>query len=177
MVTYIYATSFVIGLLWLIVQVFFGGDAEIGADLDADGALDMGDGHVTPLKGIVIAPTLAIFGLVGWSATSMGLFGPAGNGSLAIGAGLLGGWVMAKLMAFLVKSQSNGAERQSDFVGVEGELTTACSAEATGEIMFTTPGGIRQMSAKPADPDAAISKGTRVVIRRIVGGVAYVDPA
>lgn len=163
-----YLTCLTIGGVWLAAQLFLTGDLE-GDALDSE--------VVSPFKPVVLATTLALFGAIGTVLSWQGWFSPATELALSTGSGVAGGWLIYKALQFLVRSQANATQRIDDFVGLLGELTVTCSDKATGEVYFTGPGGVvHQYSARPNLDGQVLEKGTKVIIRRISGNIAYVDP-
>jgi membrane protein implicated in regulation of membrane protease activity len=62
-----------------------------------------------------------------------------------------------------------------DMVGVLGKVSGEIRPTGTGEIIFSQAGSRRAAPARSED-DAAIAKGTEVVVTRYERGIAYVRP-
>lgn len=180
---WIYLPAMVVGLGWLLLQNFFGG--EVGGD--AGGAGEMGEfgdagvsGHgdatvISPFKPVVLATTLAVFGVMGSLLTWTGVLQPLLVALAATVTSLGAGGLVFRVLVLLARAQANATESAAEFVGLEGELTLGCSDQNLGEVVFDTGRSIQQFSARPYHPGQSIPKGSRVIIRRVSGGIAYVE--
>lgn len=178
---WVYIPAMVLGLGWLLLQNFADadGDHHPGADHHPDAGDHPEAGHggtyISPLKPVVLATTLAIFGASGSLLTWAGALQPVLVALVAVVLALLAGWLVFRVLVFLARAQSSATEAAAEFVGLEGELTVGCSDRSLGEVVFDTGRSIQQFSARPYRPGETLPRGTRVVIRRIAGNVAYVE--
>ncbi|MFO7173415.1 MAG: NfeD family protein [Bacillota bacterium] len=179
---WVYIPTMVLGLGWLLLQNFAGGDGDHhpdAGDLSPEAAdhPEAGDGgtYVSPLKPVVLATTLAIFGASGSLLTWARALQPVLVALVAVALSFLAGWLVFRVLVFLARAQSSATEAAAEFIGLEGELTVGCSDQSLGEVVFDTGRSIQQFSARPYRPGETLPRGTRVVIRRIAGSVAYVE--
>ncbi len=164
----LYIVSFIAGLLIGVAVMLFGIERRTHA-----GELDAG---VTSRRWIPLAAAFAVgFGVAGYSLSRT--LSPLGAlvASLAIGIGATGlvRWLIAK-------SESMPVEHDVDderYV-LQGHVARVVSSIASGQegrISFDFGEEHRTLRARSLD-DVAVAEGTEVVIERIEGDLAYVEP-
>lgn len=162
----LYIASFIAGLLIGVAVMLFGIERRAGA----------GDAGVSSRRWIPLAAAFAAgFGVAGYSLSRA--LPPAG----ALVASLAIGTVTAGLVRWLVaKSESMPVEHDVDderYV-LQGHVARVISSIASGQegrISFDYGNERRTLRARSLD-DVAVDEGTEVVIERIEGDLAYVEP-
>ncbi len=183
----IYLACLVIGLgyaLWTgLLGSHVGGDHGVAGDhgefldFDADHGAHSGEVHFTPLSPMVIATFLGAFGglgVVGHYALALVWWRSL---LLAISSGV----IIAGVFYYVVKSlysvtQASSEAHVNELIGESAEVTVEIVPGGTGEITYSALGSRYQSPARAEDAQAAIPRGSRVVIRRIEGGVYFVSP-
>lgn len=166
----IYIGCLTFGLFYALFAIFFGDHGGIDShDIDHGGT----DG-ISPLKPIVIATFITLFGG----------FGIIGNFISSLAAifvfllAVLAGFVGAALIFYTVvvpmyKCQSNSVVSNENVKNVSGNVITPISSDGLGEISYTV-GDIRYTSPAKSLSEEEIEKGTDVVIVDIKDNVASV---
>lgn len=169
----VYAGIVIISFLFALVSLL---GAEIGESLDV--ALDV-DGD-SGFDFISVSPfSLAMFG------TAFGMVGlitrvwyemePIPSLLWATGLGFVIGAVAQALFLYVLSpSRSSHYSLQTDALAREAEVITSIPEGGLGEIAFNNVSGRVKLAARSSDGEK-ISYGEVVVIKRIVGRVAYVD--
>lgn len=172
----IYFALVVAGLIFAIGTLIlgqFGGDGDAG--VDSDGDADIGSiGDLRIFSPITMATFVTVFGATGLVAT-VG-FGVDGRTSLIIAfvfAAVISLVVALVYGRILLVMQGSTDIRQSDMVGMVGQVTTPIPANGLGEVLFEISGerGIRPARAVN---NVAIGRGATVVVEEVVGGVLVV---
>lgn len=172
-----------LGFLLVIIGIFFGftdADMETGggdADIDAggDGEVDVGGG-LSLLSMTGMGSVLAGFGVVGYSATAMGL-----PPWLAVGPGLAGSWVLFRVTAWmrrmLVKHLDTGtAAGEQDLVYQPATVTIPIPASGPGRGQVLVRKGDRTFYVSAiSDLTRELNVGEQVVITESREGVYVVD--
>lgn len=171
----VYAGIVIVSFLFALVSLL---GAEIGETLDV--AFDV-DGD-TGFDFINVSPfALAMFG------TAFGMVGlitrvwydmePIPSLLWAVGLGaVIGGAAQAVFIYVLSPSRSSHYRLQNDAIGRDAEVITTIPEDGLGEIAFNNVSGRVKLAAR-SSAGGAIPYGNVVVIKRIVGRVAYVQPA
>ncbi len=145
-----------------------------GTGLDTGASIDHPGVKVPSLSPITIASFITAFGAFGLIA--LGLFDTTARTSLIWAA--IGGLIIAIIAHFafgyfLIAPQGSSEVRLEELSGSEAEVITPIAADSVGEIAFVAQGGRVTYTAKSVD-NRPISRGTTVIIEKIVGGVARV---
>lgn len=157
-----------------------GHGGEFDLDLDTDFNLhghsgDSIDG-LSPISPLTIATFITAFGATGLVTTN--LFSVSDRGSILWAT--LGG-VLFSIMTYLgftyllIKPQGSSEVRISEMAGTQAEVLTPIPADGLGEIAFVAQGGRVTFSARSLHK-TDISRGMTVLITRVVGSVAFVEP-
>lgn len=159
---------FLFGLLFAVL-VMVVGDLGIEADGDGDGLL--------PINLGVVLAFLGWFGGVGFLARNAAEWPLAVALVVAVGGGLVGAFVVAKVMALLV-SPKGAVLDPADYrlPGTIARVTSSIRAGGVGEIVYEQA-GVRQVSAARAAVGQAIPRGTEVVLIEATAGTALVEPS
>jgi len=131
---------------------------------------------IPSLSPIPIASFITAFGAFG--LISMGLFEASSRISLVWA--IIGGLIIAAIAHFafgyfLIAPQGSSEVHLRDLIGTPAEVITPIPADSVGEVAFVAQGGRLTYTAKSLQ-GVAIPRGTTVVIKNIIGGVAVVDP-
>jgi len=131
-------------------------------------------GHISWLNASTAMAFLAWFGGAGYILTRASHLVAAACLGLAILAGLSAGWLVFTFMLKLTRkndSRLNDADYRLE--GAVGSISIPIRNGGTGEVIFSL-GGVRRSLGARCDSDAAIEKGSEVVIERCEKGIAYV---
>jgi len=155
-----------------------GHDIGLGHDIHVEtgASVDHPTVNVPTLSPITVASFVTAFGAFGLIST--GLFDASTRGSLIWA--MIGGGVVAVIAHFafgyfLIGPQGSSEVRLEDLAGIEAEVITPIPADSVGEIAFVAQGGRVTYTAKSAD-NVPISRGTIVLIEKVIGGIATVRP-
>lgn len=184
----IYQGFFWFGVLYAVAAFLLGhlgthGGTE-GLDGGADGALDM-DGpfpdnlealHPSPLKPIVIATFLIVFGGTGMIGEIYGLGYFAALG-LAVALGTAVAWIIFRgVVVPLYRLQNTSAATQDQLIGLEALVTTPIYENGFGTISYRYKDNIYNAPAKSLT-GRYIPQGQRTAIVRIEGKAFIVHVA
>ena len=180
----------VIQFLMMIIGIGGFEDADVPADSpDADmgggnadsGDADVDDGSMISLARFlsfrVIVAVSAFFGVIGLWADSAKLH-PMIGFSLALTGGLIAGAIVAFILGFFNRLQSNGNVHLESAIGKTATVYVSIPANKsnTGKIQLSIQGRIDEMEAMT--PGAALSPGMTVIVKDVVDGrIAIVEPA
>jgi hypothetical protein len=89
-----------------------------------------------------------------------------------IGAASVVFWFLAKV---LMSREAALDPADYDMVGVLGKLSIPIRRGGTGELIYSQE-GTRRVTAARSEDDAAIAKGSEVMVTRYEKGIAYVRP-
>ena len=162
----VYLLAFISGLLVAVRVMLF------GIERQRDGA----PRAVRDLRAAepLVAGFAVGFGLAGYLASR--IVSPPGA---VIAAVLVGALSVAVFRWLVVKSASAAAQDVEDerfaLQGHVAQVVSEIAARSEGLISFETAGGRRVLRARSLD-DGAVEKGTEVVIERIEGDLAFVEP-
>lgn len=129
-----------------------------------------------------------LFAWVSISALSFGatLFGLSGLITVWVGVPSLVGVLIAlvfaalgvafhnSLFGWLRRTEASSEVKNQDLVGATGLVVLAVSAVRRGQIVVEAAGRRLRMSAMPATREGRLSKGDRVTIVKMDGGVALI---
>lgn len=163
--------SFLFGILFTVGSLVLG-----FADLHAD-SNGHGDG---PFHGVLNVSTilafLTWFGGVGYLFRNGAGWAAGLSLLLGVAGGVAGAAVIAWFLRTMVRSDVGTLDPQDfDRVGVLARVTSGIRSGGTGEIVFEQ-GGSRIVTSARTDAEAAVARGTEVVILRVERGVAIVAP-
>ncbi len=182
----LYIVLLILGLIYALFLLFtghLGMDMDAGGDVDVGGHFDLG-GHdgstehaLSPISPLTIATFVTAFGAVGLISKTM--FDVSDRGSLVWAS--LGGIAFSAItyIGFLylfIKPQGSSEVRIADLAGQIGEIITPIPKGGLGEIALVAQGGRVTFSARSRTGEG-IGRGTPVKVVRILGGVAFVEPA
>ena len=119
---------------------------------------------------------LAWFGGMGYLLTTRGHLGRLVVLALATVTGLAGALILfGVLTKVLLRHERFLESADFEMVGVLGRVTVTIRPEGTGEIVYSQAGTRRSCGAR-SESDAAILRGTEVIVTRYERGIAYVRP-
>jgi hypothetical protein len=148
------------------------GDAfDFGADVDADTGIDFI--NISPFALAMFGTTFGLVGLITRLWLEMDAV-PSIIWSTILGA-LIGGAAQAFFIYVLSPSRSSHFNLTTDAIGREAEVITTIPAGGVGEIAFNNVSGRVKLGARAAG-DKSIPYGSVVIVKRVVGRVAFVDP-
>ena len=134
-------------------------------------------GDISPLNFGTVAAFFTWFGGTGYLIARFSSFWFLIGLGLACASGLIGATVMFYFLAkVLIQKDEDLNPADYDMVGVLGKVSGEIRPTGTGEIIFSQAGSRRAAPARSEEGDAAIAKGTEVVVTRYERGVAYVRP-
>ncbi len=140
----------------------------------AGGALAQGSGNVSWFNASTVMAFLAWFGGTGYLLTTHSSLVAIACLSIAMVAGLAGGWIVYRFMFRLL--QNRDAEMNAwdyRYEGSVGKVSVTIPANGTGEVIFEQH-GVRRSAGARSDEGSALEKGAEVVISRYEKGIAYV---
>lgn len=156
-------------------------DADLGGGNADSGGADVDDGSMISLARFlsfrVIVAVSAFFGVIGLWADSAKLH-PMIGFSLALTGGLIAGAIVAFILGFFNRLQSNGNVHLESAIGKTATVYVSIPANKsnTGKIQLSIQGRIDEMEAMT--PGAALSPGMTVIVKDVVDGrIAIVEPA
>jgi hypothetical protein len=171
----VYAGIVVISFLYALVSLL---GAEVGDALDFDLDVDTDTGvdftSISPFSLAMFGTTFGLVGLITRLWLDMNAI-PSILWSAGLGL-VIGGLAQALFIYVLSPSRSSHFNLTDDAIGREAEVITTIPAGGVGEIAFNNVSGRVKLGARAADGQA-IPYGTVVVVRRIVGRVAFVHPS
>jgi hypothetical protein len=131
-------------------------------------------GGVSPFNFVTFTAFLAWFGGTGFLLTRYSSVWFAAGLAIALGVGLLGGYIIYVFMARVLMSPDAVLD-PADFrmEGVLGYLSNPIREGGTGELIYAQ-GGTRRTCGARSDEGVAIAKGTEVIVTRYERGLAYV---
>ena len=165
---YIFGAITLVGVLYFVYSIVFGGATE--ADVDVHFGGDAGDGD-SEFGLTIIAAFLAAFGafdLLGTlSAWSLPL-----TLAVAVAAGLLIGRGALALLRWVVRQQSTNVTGSDELIGASGRVTIDAPAGTTAQVIIED-GYVTQYAAREVD-NHALSRGDHVDVVNIENGTLYV---
>jgi hypothetical protein len=141
----------------------------------AKGGVAKGGVHLSRFNALTVMAFLAWFGGTGYLLTKHSTLVAAASLSIAVAAGLTGGWIVFRFMARLLQT-SGGQMNDWDYrhEGSVGKVSISIPAGGTGEVIFEQH-GVRRSAGARSDDGTALEKGAEVVISRYEKGIAYVS--
>jgi len=179
---------FLAGMVFTLVSLLFGGDAD--SDFDADHGdfdhdVDHGHGVGHGDSGGADSHGPGFLSIRGASLMMVGFGGVAyivqhlfGKVLLASVAGAMSGWVFAfaclAMFRVFLRQQATSGVTAAEIVGSLGVVTTSIPPGKPGEVMLSVSG--RQMNKMAtSELDEAIPSGARVKVDRYFGGTVIVS--
>jgi membrane protein implicated in regulation of membrane protease activity len=166
--TAVYLGAFILGLLITVAIMLFGIERRPTSAMAAsESAMRMS------------LPVVAAFA-VGFGAGGYSLSRPLAPGSAllaaianGLAAGVLTRWLVAKSAAMPVEHDID--DERYVLQGHVAKVVSSISAGSEGRISFEVGSEQRTLRARSLD-DASVGEGTEVIIERIEGDLAYVEP-
>ena len=138
------------------------------------GGATKGGAHLSWFNASTVMAFLAWFGGTGYLLTKHSNFVAIVSLSIAVGAGLAGGWIVYRFMYRLLQNrEAEMNEWDYRHEGSVGKVSMTIPADGTGEVIFEQH-GVRRSAGARSDDGSAIQKGAEVVISRYEKGIAYV---
>jgi membrane protein implicated in regulation of membrane protease activity len=148
------------------------GDAfDLGLDVDSDTGIDFI--NISPFAMAMFGTTFGLVGLITRLWFEMDAI-PSIIWAAVLGL-VIGGAAQAFFIYVLSPSRSSHYNLSADAIGREAEVITTIPAGGVGEIAFNNVSGRVKLGARATD-NQAIPFGTVVIIKRVVGRVAFVHP-
>jgi membrane protein implicated in regulation of membrane protease activity len=172
----IYVAIGAFGFLFLMVLLFFGGDA--GDHDPGDHDLTHGDtdhGGPSVFSARIMAAFLTAFGVGGVVGRYYNLSHPASS-AVGIVAGLIMAGLVYQFAKVLYSQQASSEIRTSTLVGRSAEVSVAIPPGGVGQVTLTV-GGERTEQIARALGGEAVPRGTEVVITGLRGDSVIVTPA
>jgi membrane protein implicated in regulation of membrane protease activity len=175
--TVLFLASFIGGLLLAVGVMLFGVErpARAGGGSVLSGAAP---GRPRVRASVpVLAGFLIVFGVLGYLVVRIGNPGAWQPGGIAlaggVGAALLTRWIVAKSAAIVPEFDID--DERYVLQGHIARVVAPIASGDEGKISFQLGTGTRMLRARGVD-DTALAAGTEVVIERIEGEVAFVEP-
>lgn len=174
-----FLACFVFGLLFTLLSLVLGA-VHVGAGHHfghGHGAHGEAHGDQLPLlNASSLIGGLTWFGATGYLLTRLGNWAlpVAILGAVAIGA--LGWYLVARYLALVLKGEVEMDPADYRLEGTVGQVSVGIPAGGTGEIIFPKAGSMRSEAARATLQNAAIPRGTEVVITNYADGFATVQP-
>ncbi|NLW49485.1 MAG: hypothetical protein GXY85_01400 [Candidatus Brocadiaceae bacterium] len=154
-----------------------GGDADVDLDLDVDADFDVevdaeaGAGEALAdssaffrmLSVQSVTAFIMMFGLVGLTLRKEAAWGPALSIVGALLAGAASFWLIARLVALLLRLQSSGNVRLSNAIGLQGSVYLTIPRAGVGQIQAVVQQRLTHVDAVARDGEP-IATGERVTI-------------
>lgn len=192
----IFLICFGVGTLWALVSLMLGGlhfghgghghvghhtaGSHAAAGHHAGGGESAsGSGHHLPgwlmslLNPSCIAVFLAWFGGVGYLLSKYDGLLLWINLAIACAFGLVGAWILARFLGWLMKHEQVMNPADYDMVGVLGRVSSTIRADGVGEVIYLHEGARRLLCAK-SESGEAIPRGDEVIVTHFHKGIAYV---
>jgi membrane protein implicated in regulation of membrane protease activity len=141
-----------------------------------------GHGHggsgldISPFNPVTLAAFLAWFGGTGYLLTRFWSVWFVMGFGIALLSGLAGaGCIFLFLSKVLTSRGENLDPEDYEMVGVLGRISVPIRETGTGEIIYSQ-GGTRRTCGARSEDQAAIAKGSEVLVTRYEKGIAYVRP-
>jgi hypothetical protein len=131
-------------------------------------------GQVSPLNFVSLAAFLAWFGGTGYLLTRFWTIWFAMGLGIALLSGVVGAGIIYLFLSKVLMSEEEDLD-PADFemTGVLGRTSVSIRPGGTGEIIFSQAGTRKTCGAR-AEDEAAIAKGSEVIVTRYEKGIAYV---
>ncbi|MGB3717655.1 MAG: hypothetical protein WA996_24790 [Candidatus Promineifilaceae bacterium] len=174
MLDVVYAGIVVLSFIFAFLSLIGAGlDQVIDFDLDADGEGPFDLVGISPFSAAVFGSAFGLTGLITHVWLEMESI-PSVLWATGVGI-VFGGLAQAFFLYVLSPSKSSHFSLERDAVGREAEVTVTIPSEGQGQIAFTIVSGRARLGARSGD-GKEIRTGSLVVIKKIVGRVAIVEP-
>ena len=120
-----------------------------------------------------LAVFLAWFGGTGYLLTKYSGLLLWLNLALAAAFGLVGAYILAWFLGWLMKNERVMNPADYDVVGVLGRVSSTIRADGVGEVIYLHEGSRRLLCAK-SESGVAIARGEEVIVTHFEKGIAYV---
>jgi len=177
-----YLICFGVGALWAVVSLLLGG-LHFGHFGHAHGGAKLmpGNAHGHHLPGWVasilnpscLAVFLAWFGGAAYLLTKYSGLLLWVNLALASAFGLVGAWILAWFLRWLMKHERVMNPADYEMVGVLGRVSSTIRADGVGEVIYLHEGARRLFSAK-SETGEPIPRGEEVIVTHFEKGIALV---
>jgi len=166
--TAVYLGAFILGLLIAVAIMLF------GIERRAKSALVSSESAIRTSLPLLAAFAIG-FGAAGYSLSRIMSAGSAFLAAVAIGlaAGSLMRWIVAKSASMPVEHDVD--DERYVLQGHVARVVSSINAGSEGRISFDVGSEQRTLRARSLD-DASVDEGTEVIIERIEGDLAYVEP-
>lgn len=171
----VYAAIAVLSFLYAVIALV---GAEVGDaldfDIDTEGDTGIDFIDVSPFALAMFGSTFGLVGLL----TRLWLDMETTPSILwAVGSGVVVGAVAQTFFIYVLSpSKSSHYSLQQDAIGREAEVITTIPSKGLGEVAFNNVSGRVKLGARSATGEE-IGYGNVVIIKRIVGRVAFVQPS
>ena len=169
----VYAGVVLVSFIFAVISLV---GAEVGDVFDFDADTDSGlDAiNISPFAMAMFGATFGIAGLITRIWLNME---PVPSILWATGLGIVvGGLAQAFFLYILSPSKSSHFRLQDDAIGREAEVITSIPPDGLGEIAFNNVSGRVKLGAR-STTGRVIRVGEVVIVEKIVGRVAYVEPS
>ena len=173
---------FGVGTLWALVSLLLGG-LHFGHFGHAHHrhAHAPGHSHGSHLPGWMasllnpscLAVFLAWFGGAGYLLTKYSGLLLWMNLALAAAFGLIGAWILALFLRWLMRHERVMDPADYDMVGVLGRVSSTIRADGVGEVIYQRA-GVRRLLCAKSETGVAISRGEEVIVTHFEKGIAHV---
>ena len=120
--------------------------------------------------------TATFFGGTGLALSAIGA-NPVITVLLAAAIGVGAAMINTAVFKWLRANEASSEATNRDIEGNIAEVILPVSDDQRGKIVLTVTGARTQMTASPVTPgENVIDAGSRVLVVRVAGGVAYVEP-
>jgi len=162
------AASFIFGQLFDLEEF----DGDIAADADATGG--QGEAIISPLKPVIIAAFVTVWGGVGIICLQYLKLGIFITLAASLLCALLVSFILYRfLIVPLYKAENTGAVSQQGIIGLPAQVRLGMKGNSFGRITYVINNNTYTAPARSADGEE-ISKGTRVSIVDIKENVFFV---
>lgn len=141
--------------------------------IDFDTEFDFLGLPVSPLKPVLMAAFVTVFGGVGMISMERGVEGVVSIGIALFFAFLAGALFYRYIIVPLYKAENTGAISQEELIGHLAKISIGIKGKGFGKISYTVNGNIYTAPAKSIE-EIDIAVGTEVVIIEIKNNIFYV---
>ena len=175
MLDIVYAAIVIVSFIFAFLSLIGAGlDQVIDFDLDSDGEGPFDLVGISPFSAAVFGSAFGLTGLITHLWLEMDTI-PSILWATGIGL-LFGGLAQVLFIYVLSPSKSSHFSLERDVVGREAEVTVAVPEDGLGQISFSNVSGRVGLGAR-SGTGKEIPTGTLVIIKKVVGRVAIVEPA
>jgi membrane protein implicated in regulation of membrane protease activity len=151
----------------------FGSAHDIGADDASDSHSDLDAGtRLITLQGV--AAFMMMFGLVGLALTREAALAPIVAVPIALGAGFLSMWILARVFAAMIQLQSSGTLDLRHAIGREGVVYLTIKPGTGGQVQVDVQGRLGVYDAQ-GNGAVELATGRAVRVVGVRGGTLVVE--